>query len=45
MENKTFINGFQSWQETHFEIVSFITNPKNINNPIINEVIKLFRII
>lgn len=40
MENKTFINGFQSWQETHFEIVSFITNPKNINNPIIDEVIK-----
>ncbi len=25
METKEFINGFTSWQETHFEIVDFIT--------------------
>lgn len=25
MKTKTFINGFTSWQESHFEIVDFIT--------------------
>lgn len=25
MEAKIFVNGFTSWQETHFEIVDFIT--------------------
>ena len=25
MENKDFPNGFESWHETHFEVVSFIT--------------------
>ena len=25
MENKEFPNGFESWHETHFEVVSFIT--------------------
>ena len=24
MENKDFPNGFESWHETHFEVVSFI---------------------
>lgn len=38
MENKTFINGFQSWQETHFEVVSFINDPDNTNSPIIQDV-------
>lgn len=38
MENKNFVNGFQSWQETHFEVVSFINNPDNTNSPIIQKV-------
>ena len=25
MDNKEFPNGFESWHETHFEVVSFIT--------------------
>ena len=38
MKNKNFPNGFQSWQETHFEVVSFINDPDNTNSPIIQEV-------
>lgn len=37
MENKNFVNGFQSWMRTYFETVSYITHIDNSNNPIINE--------
>jgi hypothetical protein len=29
METKVFINGFTSWQETHFEVVDFIVTVRN----------------
>ena len=29
MKTKTFINGFTSWQETHYDIVEFITDHLN----------------
>lgn len=37
MENKNFVNGFQSWMRSYFETVSYITHSDNSINPIINE--------
>jgi hypothetical protein len=37
---KKFVNGFESWQETHYEIVSFVTKElleDEIKSPVINE--------
>lgn len=36
---KTFPNGFESWQETHFEIVSYIYELRN-NPPIESNIIE-----
>lgn len=36
---KTFPNGFESWQETHFEIVSYIHELRN-NPPIESNIIE-----
>lgn len=33
METKTFVNGFTSWIETHYEIVSFIERELRKNFP------------
>lgn len=38
MNDKNFPNGFQSWQETHFEVVSFFYNPDNTNSPLIHKI-------
>lgn len=33
MDNKTFVNGFTSWEETHFEVVSAISLQANKDKP------------
>lgn len=45
METPKFVNGFESWQETHFEMVALIFQEaflKNEPNPVINNIEEKF---
>lgn len=44
METPKFVNGFESWQETHFEMVALIIleSSKDEPNPVINNIEEKF---
>lgn len=44
METPKFVNGFESWQETHFEMVAAIIleSSKDEPNPVINNIEEKF---